>query len=323
MQQTSADSQHSEEAPGLQDRYRSWAERHGFADWVLALGWIFLAFALFQVTASVLALVLVAMEYGLSSNPNEMMQVLRENLDLVFIGNSTGQILFLGLATWFWSRLQTSSKNRSNFLRFNFKSDTPRNILAAALVIVAIQPVVWFLSWLNAFLPVPEYFSGMQSSQMEMIENFLKGDHKMWLTLFHVALVPAVCEEVLYRSYVLRSFEKSWSIWPAIIISGVFFGMYHLQLSNLLPLASIGMILAYITWITRSIFPAMAAHFVNNGGSVLVGTYYPESAFAEMTPESMPPIWAVIMSLAISAIIVYWMYNQYMKKPKRGTDYVQ
>ncbi|NIT60377.1 MAG: CPBP family intramembrane metalloprotease, partial [Aliifodinibius sp.] len=68
-------------------------------------------------------------------------------------------------------------------------------------------------------------------------------------------------------------------------------------LSNLLPLASIGMILAYITWITRSIFPAMAAHFVNNGGSVLVGTYYPESAFAEMTPESMPPIWAVIMSL--------------------------
>lgn len=322
MQQIPESQSQSEDSSSMAYRYRSWAERNGFSNWVLAIGWIIAAFFLFQITAAVVALVLIGINGGLSADPSQPMAMMTENLDLLFIGNSTGQILFLGLATWFWSRLHTSAENRPAFMRFNFDSHTLGNMLIAGLLIIFIQPLVWFLAWLNAFLPVPEFFSNMQSSQMQMIENFLKGDHILWLTLFHVALVPAVCEEVLYRSYVLRSFERSWSIWPAIIVSGLFFGMYHLQLSNLLPLASIGMVLAYITWVTRSVFPAMAAHFVNNAGSVLLGKFYPEFAFAEMSPESKPPVWAVIISLAISANIVYWMYQQHINKSARGGEYV-
>src|SRR5699024_5279410 len=303
------------------DPHRSWAERKGFADWILAIGWIIVAFVLFQVVASIVAFTLIIGQSGGDLNLVGSVELLTEHINLLFIGNSAGQIVFLGLATWFWVRLHVSAQNRPTFMRFKYDKNTPRNMLIAGLLIVTIQPLIWFLAWLNAFLPVPDFFSDMQSSQMEMIENFLKGDHNIWLTLFHVALVPAVCEEVLYRGYVLRAFQKSWSIWPAIIISGLFFGMYHVQLSNLLTLASIGIILAYITWTTRSIFPAMAAHFVNNGGSVLVGKYYPESAFAEMTPESMPPVWAVIISLAISANIVYWLYNQHKKRTAGGGFY--
>lgn len=302
--------------------YTSWAERNGFADWTLALMWIVGAFILFQLTASVIALALIGIEGGLSSDPSEAMKVMTDNLDLVFVGNSTGQILFLGLATWFYARLHTSRTTRKSFMRFNFRSDTLHYMLLAVVLIVAGQPVIWFLSWLNTLIPMPDAFTNVQSSQMEMIENFLKGDHMMWLTLFHVAVVPAICEEVLYRSYVLRAFEKSWGIWPAIIISGVIFGLYHLQLSNLFPLAAIGILLAYITWISKSVLPAMAGHFANNGGSVLFGTYYPESAFAEMTPESMPPIWAVIISLVITSYIVYWMYNQYQKNMRKEAHYV-
>jgi membrane protease YdiL (CAAX protease family) len=153
----------------------------------------------------------------------------------------------------------------------------------------------------------------MQNTQMQMIENYLRGDHLLMLTLFHVGLVPAICEETLYRGYVMRAFQKSWGIWPAIIVSGLLFGLYHIQLSNLIPLATLGMLFAYITWVSESIIPAIIAHLVNNGGSVLVGTYYPESAFAEITPESMPPLWAVIISLLITAYIVYWMYGQNKK----------
>src|SRR5699024_3915433 len=242
----------------------SWAERSGFADWALALLWIVIAFVLFQVTASVIALWLIGMQEGLSSDPSEMMAMMTENLDLVFIGNSTGQILFLGLATWFYVRLQTPRAARKPFMRFSIQNDTLQYTLLAAFLVVAGQPVIWFLSWLNALVPMPETFTDIQSSQMEMIEQFLRGDHVLWLTLFHVSVVPAVCEEVLYRSYVLRSFEKSWGIWPAIVISGLLFGLYHLQLSNLLPLATLGMLFAFITWVSRSILPAMAAHFVNN-----------------------------------------------------------
>lgn len=298
--------------------YTSWAERNGFADWALALMWIILAFVLFQVTANIVGLALIVMQEGISQDPAEMMKIATDNLDLLFVGNSAGQILFLGLGTWFITRLHSSKKNRSQFLRFSFHEDTFQNITVTVVLILAVQPLIWFLSWLNALIPVPETFGELQQSQMEMIENYLRGDHLMLITLFHVALVPAFCEEILYRGYVLRAFQKSWSIWPAVIISGLLFGLYHIQLSNLFPLATLGMLFAYVTWVSESIYPAIVAHLVNNGGSVLVASYYPESAFAEITPESMPPLWGVIISLIISSYIVYWMYRRHTKSSEGG-----
>ncbi|MEL7835263.1 CPBP family intramembrane glutamic endopeptidase [Fodinibius sp. Rm-B-1B1-1] len=290
--------------------YKSWAERNGFSDWALALMWIIVAFILFQGTAFAVSLVLMVVQSGSDATATEMIRQLTENLDLLFIGNSAGQIISLGLATWFFVRLHTSKESRNRFLRFNIQPDTLQLSVITVVLIVAIQPTIWFLSWLNALIPVPEMFTNMQNTQMQMIENYLRGDHLLILTLFHVGVVPAICEETLYRGYVMRAFEKSWGIWPAIIVSGLLFGLYHVQLSNLIPLATLGMLFAFLTWVTRSIIPAIVAHFVNNGGSVLMGTYYPESAFAEITPETMPPLWAVSFSLLITVYIVYWMYNR-------------
>lgn len=298
--------------------YRTWAERNGFSDWSLAVLWIIIAFIGFQFTAAIVALVLLMVNREGTLDATEVTQALTENLDLLFIGNTSGQIIFLGLATWFFARLHASKSQRPAFLRFSTQSNTPSMLGLTFILILAIQPTIWFLGWLNAFLPVPDMLSEFQSSQMQMIENFLRGDHLLLLTLFHVGVVPAICEEVLYRGYVMRAFEKSWGILPAILISGLLFGLYHVQLSNLLPLASIGIVLGFVTWASESIYPAMLAHFVNNGGSVLVGSYYPDTAFAEMTPETMPPIWAVAVSVIISGYLIYFMYQQHKNLPSTG-----
>lgn len=295
---------------GINSNFQSWAEKNGFSDWALALIWIIVAFILFQFTASIVALSLVVAQQGVTTDATTLVEQMTENLDLLFVGNSTGQILFLGLATWFVARLHSSKENRNTFLRLSIHRDTLQKSMVTLILIIAIQPTIWFLSWLNALLPMPEMFSNMQNTQLQMIESYLRGEHLLIVTLFHVAVVPAICEEVLYRGYVMSAFQKSWGIWPAIIISGLLFGLYHVQLSNLIPLATLGILFAFVTWISKSIVPAIVAHFVNNGGSALMGTYYPESAFAEITPESMPPLWAVSLSLLITVYIVYWMYNR-------------
>lgn len=299
--------------------YRPWSERNGFSHWALALIWIIVAFVGFQMVAGIVAVILIIVDMGDALTAEKVTDALTENLDLLFIGNSTGQIVFLGLATWFFVRLHVSKKGRPQFLRFSRNVKTPYMLGVTAILVVAMQPTVWFLGWLNAMIPVPDMFSEFQSTQMKMIEDFLRGDHLLLLTLFHVGVVPAICEEVLYRGYVMRAFEKSWGIIPAILISGLLFGMYHVQLSNLLPLATIGILLGYITWVSESIYPAMLAHFINNGGSVLIGTYYPDTAFAELTPESMPPIWAVGLSVIISGYLMYFMYNQH-KELSQNTE---
>ena len=55
-----------------------------------------------------------------------------------------------------------------------------------------------------------------------MIENYLRSDHIFLFTLFHVAIVPSVCEEILFRGYVPKNFEKSMLPVLAIILSGLF-----------------------------------------------------------------------------------------------------
>lgn len=303
--------------------YRPWSERNGFTHWSLALFWIIIAFVGFQMVAGIVAVVLLVINQGDALSAANVTDSLTQNLDLLFIGNTSGQILFLGLATWFFARLHVSKSNRPRFLRFSSNAKTPQMLGLTAVLILAVQPTIWFLGWLNAFVPVPDLFSEFQSSQMEMIENFLRGDHMLVLTLFHVGVVPAICEEVLYRGYVMRAFQKSWGVLPAILISGLLFGLYHVQLSNLLPLASIGIILGFVTWVSESIYPAMLAHFINNGGSVLVGSYYPDTAFAELTPESMPPLWAVGISIIISVYLIYFMYNQHKSISTTGESDVQ
>ncbi|MDZ7771358.1 MAG: type II CAAX endopeptidase family protein [Balneolaceae bacterium] len=297
--------------------YRPWVERNGFAHWAMALIWLILAFVLFQVIASIVAVALIFARTGLELNMDDTMEMMMANLDLLFVGNTLGQVFFLGLLTWFVSRFHTSSFERPSFFRFRWRSNTLQITALTVVLVLVMQPAVWFLSWLNAMIPAPEFFESMQASQMEMIEMFLKGDHIIWLTLFHVALVPAVCEEVLFRGYVLRAFQKSWGAWTAIIVSGILFGMYHMQLTNLLPLAAIGILLAFLTWISGSIVPAMVAHFVNNGSSVLLGSYFPESALAEITPETMPPLWAVVLSLVISGYILHYLASKGVPEEER------
>ena len=125
--------------------------------------------------------------------------------------------------------------------------------------------------------------------------------------VFHIGLVPAICEEVMYRGYVQRAFEKSWGIVAAILISGAIFGAYHLQISNFLPLATLGVFLAYLTYISDSLIPAMVAHFVNNGGQVIASNFYPEMLDQKVTPEMDIPVIMVLLSVGATVALLYYL----------------
>lgn len=286
----------------------SWAERNGFSHWAVAMIWLVVGFFGFQLTAGIVLSVMLILNSDFTGDM-DILELFSERVDLVFIGNSSGQILFLGLATWFVVRLHTSRAARPSFLRFSLPVNSGRMVGLTALLFVTVQPAIWYLGYLNSLLPVPETFSELQNTQYEMIENFLRTDGVIIPAMIHIALVPAICEEIMFRGYVQRAFEKSWGVWPAILISGLLFGMYHIQLANLLPLATLGILLALVTWLSGSLLPAIVAHFINNGGSVLLASYYPEMAFAELTAETAPPLWALLLSVIGSAAIIRLLFT--------------
>lgn len=301
--------QSSEEYSFTPTVVHSWAERNGFAHWVVALIWLVVVLILFQVVAGIVFIGLLFATGG-EIDPANAMASMTENIDLLFIGNSVGQILFLGLATFVIVRLNIAGESKRSFLRLQWNNQVLKYLLMGGLLIIVIQPVIIYLGYLNSLIPIPETFSDLQVSQYEMIEDFLSTDGIIWFGLLNIALIPAICEEVLFRGYILRAFEKSWGPVVAVLISGLVFGMFHIQLGNIFPLATLGVILALMTWLSGTLWPAVVAHFINNGAAVLVGSQYPELLFQEMTAETLPPLWVLVVSIIFSISIVYWMINK-------------
>ncbi|MCL4811549.1 MAG: ABC transporter permease subunit [Vicinamibacteraceae bacterium] len=99
----------------------------------------------------------------------------------------------------------------------------------------------------------------------------------LWTTWLFVALLPAVCEELLFRGFIMRGLRRL-GMWPAIVISALLFGLAHASIYRLLPTFALGIVLGYAAWRTGSIVTSMAVHALNNG---LVATLAREPQWAE------------------------------------------
>ncbi len=283
---------------------RSKAERAGFPDWILIYGWILIAFVLFQVIASIIVLAGVLLRRADITDlldPTSMTQM----MDVLFLGNSMGQILVFGGLTLLMIRF-VKRTTWSEFLPLVPHARVWIHSGWAALVVLLGAPAVWFFAWLNSLIPLPQVLVDLEQQQTQMIESFLKSDFNIMLAIFHVALVPAICEEILYRGFALRLLQRTKTIWVSILITGIIFGLYHLRLSQFIPLALIGIFLGWITVRSGSIIPAVIAHFVNNAFSVTLVKFMPDSPLSSSVPE-MPPLWLAFLSIVFVFALLYYL----------------
>lgn len=104
--------------------------------------------------------------------------------------------------------------------------------------------------------------------------DFLSGNTFM-VSLLVVAVLPAICEELMFRGYILSAMEGRYKAHHAILISAALFGLYHMSLVKFFTTALLGVFICYVAYKTNSIVPGMIMHFINNGLSVLF-MYYPK-----------------------------------------------
>jgi CAAX protease family protein len=97
------------------------------------------------------------------------------------------------------------------------------------------------------------------------VHNVLDGA----LVILVVSIVPAICEETMFRGFIQRSFEfKLKPIWAALI-TAVFFGLYHFNPYGLIPLIILGFYFGFAVYKSDSIFTSMSLHFLNNFTAVI------------------------------------------------------
>lgn len=90
------------------------------------------------------------------------------------------------------------------------------------------------------------------------------------LVLFWIALVPAICEETLFRGLLFRSLLPRMQAGSAVAITATAFAIVHFQPASFLPTLAIGIVLAVVALRTGTLFHAMLIHALFNGAAVWV-----------------------------------------------------
>ncbi len=83
-------------------------------------------------------------------------------------------------------------------------------------------------------------------------------------TLLGAVIVAPFCEEIFFRGYFFQGLRLRLSVWLAVVLSAVIFGLAHGDPGSLTLLIVIGLALAILRWHTRSLWPGVALHMFNN-----------------------------------------------------------
>jgi membrane protease YdiL (CAAX protease family) len=78
-----------------------------------------------------------------------------------------------------------------------------------------------------------------------------------------VAVMPAICEELLFRGVVLNGLKHLGAV-PAVVLSAALFMLFHQNPQQVIHQFVLGLILGYVVLRTGSIWTGVLVHFTNN-----------------------------------------------------------
>jgi sodium transport system permease protein len=177
----------------------------------------------------------------------------------------------------------------------SLRAPRPHDALAGLLLGLGLMlPIAWAASQQGRFLPAP-------TSQMAGLEAMFNAARD-WQLVVLMALSPAVFEELLFRGVCLGLMLKIAGRRQAVLMSSVYFGLMHLSVFRFLPTFSLGVVLAMLTVRSRSIVPAVLAHFAYNG-TLLMGGRYAEQHGLPFDPTGIGA-WVASLALVIAGILL-------------------
>ncbi len=92
------------------------------------------------------------------------------------------------------------------------------------------------------------------------------------LVLLVFAVLPAICEELVFRGGILSAFEPC-GVTPAIVGTSLLFAFAHMRFENLPLYFFSSVVLCCIVYLSRSLFSAMVIHALYNVASLYLGEY--------------------------------------------------
>jgi sodium transport system permease protein len=185
--------------------------------------------------------------------------------------------------------------------------------LAAVLLAVVLHPAANLLQVLvNRVYPLNEQIA-------QGFNRLIFEPDNIWLLLFVIAVIPAICEELAFRGFILSGLRHMGHKWTAIVISSIFFGAAHALFQQSIVACLVGLILGFIAVQTGSILPCILFHVVHNSMAVVVQkvltstgekAYWVSWLVRDGSAEGQLYHWPVVVaSVLAGGGILYWFHR--------------
>ncbi|MEJ8757652.1 CPBP family intramembrane glutamic endopeptidase [Pontibacter sp. H259] len=205
---------------------------------------------------------------------------------------------------------------------------TPLLVLLAGVLMIVIMPANSIVIHWNADLHFPDFMQDFEqwarakedelAELTKLIANF-DNVSKLLVGLLVVAVIPAIGEEIVFRGILQKQLHR-WTGNPhvAIWIAGLVFAAIHVQFFGFMPRAILGALFGYLYFWSGRISVPIVAHFFNNGFTVFL-LYLQQTGKMDFDVESTEPMewWSVLISLLLSAAVLYYLYNEFKEVPPR------
>lgn len=131
-----------------------------------------------------------------------------------------------------------------------------------------------------------------------------------WLGIVCIGILGPILEELLFRGAITKVLLKKYKPITAILLSGLIFGLFHVNPAQVIGATLIGFVLGWIYYRTRSLIPCILIHIMNNCLSVYLNAKFPE---VEYTSDLIgKQVYMICLIAAVLLFILSWkMMNSY------------
>jgi sodium transport system permease protein len=216
--------------------------------------------------------------------------------------------VWVGLIVTLWVLLLVPTLGSIRALKLDWRATLhlyrPPPLALVGALLLGVSSFVWVSgavdAFHDAFLPVPEVFEEVMRTTFSPPETW---SGKLGLIAV-AALSPALCEEAVFRGFLLSSFRGRTKGVTAVVVTAILFGLFHLSIYRLLGTTALGLVMGFMVWHTRSIWPAVLYHFTNNATSILSPDLLPLLG-VDVEAETLPlPLIAASVFLSVVGLIL-------------------
>ena len=111
----------------------------------------------------------------------------------------------------------------------------------------------------------------IQTNDQTLLQSAKYAPLTTYATLLASVVVAPFCEEVFFRGFVFMGLLRGMPLGWAIVLSALIFAIAHADPGSFAVLFVIGLALAFLRWRTRSLWPGILLHLLNNAvGALLI-----------------------------------------------------